>query len=121
MKVSTCGIVTYPPTDNGFHDCQKIPPLDDIYWDPSNNLFEISLLGKEYRTSSIFHKYIHIVESREPCSPPMIQCRYDLGIHEFERVVENDSIELDQYLMVDRLISKFWFNITRSVFVTLYR
>ena len=38
--------------------------------------------------------------------PPLIQCRYDLGIHEFDRAMENFSIGLAQDLMAEILMSK---------------
>ena len=63
-------------------------------------------MEEEYRTSSNFHRYINIVESRVTCTPPAIQCRYDLGIHEFDIEMENVSIGLAQDLMMDRFISK---------------
>ena len=44
-------------------------------------------MEEEYRTSSNFHRYINIVESRVPCAPPPIQCRDDSVIHEFDRAM----------------------------------
>ena len=81
MEGSTCGLVTHPSTDNELHEYHKIILLYGFDWYPSNRLFEISSMEEEYRTSSNFHQYINIVESRFPCVPPKIQCRYDLGIH----------------------------------------
>ena len=63
-------------------------------------------MEEEYRTSSNFHQYINIVEIRVPCSLTTIQCRHNLGIHEFDRAMSNVSIGLAQDLMVDILISK---------------
>ena len=50
-------------------------------------------MEEEYRTSSKFYRYINIVESRLPCAPPTIQCRHDLGIHEFGRSMEFFSFD----------------------------
>ena len=75
-------------------------------------------MEEEYRTSSNFHRYINIVESRVPCSPPTIQCRDDSGIHEFDRAMANVSIGLAQYLMLGILISKFRVKRTISGFAT---
>ena len=75
-------------------------------------------MEKEYRTSSNFHRCINNVESRVPCAPPMIQCRYDLGIHDFGRAMENVSIGLSHGLMVERLIIKVRVKRTRTGFVT---
>ena len=47
---------------------------------------------------------------------PTIQCRYDLGIHEFDRAMSKFSIGLAQYLMMDIWIIKVRVNITRSGF-----
>ena len=106
MEGSTCGLVTHPPTDDKLHECKNILLSDELDWYPSNNLFEISSMEEEYRTSSNFHRYINIVESRVPCAPPTIQCRDDSGIHEFDRAMANVSIGLAQYLMLGILISK---------------
>ena len=59
-----------------------------------------------------------IVESRVPSAPPMIQCRYDSVINDFEKAMENFSIGMDQYLMLDRLIIKVRVKRTRSRFAT---
>ena len=72
MEGSTYGLVTHSPTYNELHECQKILLSDGFDWDPSKNLFQISSLEEEYRTSSNFHRYINIVESRVPCAPPTI-------------------------------------------------
>ena len=50
-----CGIVTLRPTDDDFHEYQWMVLSDEIERDPSNNLFEISSLEEDYRTSSNFH------------------------------------------------------------------
>ena len=84
MEGSTCGLVMHPPTDDNLRECQKIILSDEFDWYPSNNLFEFSSIEEEYRTSSNYHQYINIVESRVPCAPPMIQCRYDSVIYEFD-------------------------------------
>ena len=34
-----------------------------------------------------FHRYIDFVEIIIPSAPPTSQCRYDLGIHEFDRAM----------------------------------
>ena len=48
----------------------------------------------------------------------MIQCRGDLGIHYFDRAMENVSIGLAQELMVEILISKVRVKIKISGFAT---
>ena len=101
-----CGLVTNPPTDNELHERQKYILSDEFDWDSWRNFFEISSIEEEYRTSSNFHWYINIFDSRVPCAPPEIQCRYDSGIHEFDIAMENFSIGLAQDLMVDIFISK---------------
>ena len=73
---------------------------------------------EEYRTSSNFHQYINIVESRFPCAPPTIQCRYDSGINELYIAMENVSIGMAQDLMVKILISKVRVTITINGFAT---
>ena len=113
MEGSTCGIVTHPSNDKKLLECQKILQPDEFYWDPSENLFEISSMEEEYRKSSNFHRYINIVESRSPCAPLTIQCRDDSEIHEFDRSMATVSIGLDQYSMVYIFISKFRVKITR--------
>ena len=70
----------HPPTDNKLHKCQRILLSDEFDWDPSNNLFEISSMEEDYRTSSNFHRYIKIVEIRIPSAPPTIKCRDDSGV-----------------------------------------
>ena len=75
-------------------------------------------MEEEYRTSSNFHRYINIGDSRVPCAPPTIQCRDYLGIHEFDISMANVSIGLDQDLMVDILISKVRVKIKISGFAT---
>ena len=109
MEGSTFVIVTHPSNDDKLHECQKIILSDEFYWDPSKNLFEIYSMEEEYRTRSSFHQYINIVESRVSCATPLIQCRDELGIHEFDRAMTNVSIGLDQDFMVDILISKVRF------------
>ena len=116
IKGLACWLVTHPPTDNQLHECWNILLSDEFDWDPSKNLFGISSMEEEYRTSSNFHWYINIVESKFPYAPPTIQCRYDSVIHEFYIAMANVSIWMAQYLMVDRLISKFRVNRTRSGF-----
>ena len=75
-------------------------------------------MEEEYRTSSNFHRYINTVEIRVPCAPPTIQCRYDSGIHEFDRAMANVTFGLAQDLMVDILISKVRVKRKRSGFAT---
>ena len=115
---STCGIVPHPPTDVKLHECQNILPSDEFDWGPSKNLFEISSMEEEYRTSSNFHRCINNVERRVPCTPQTIQCIDDSGIHEFGREIANVSIGLSHYLMMGRLISKVRIKRTRSGFAT---
>ena len=67
-------------------------------------------------TSSNFHQYINIFESRVPCAPPTMQCRYYLWIHEFDRAMSNVSNGMAQDLVVDRWISNFRVKRTRSRF-----
>ena len=67
---------------------------DEFDWDPSKNVFEISLMEEEYRKSSNFHRCINIVDSIVPCPPPTIQCRYYMVIHEFDIPMANVSIGL---------------------------
>ena len=68
MEGSTFGLVAHPHTDNKLHEFQTILLSDECDWDPSKNWFVISSMEDEYRTSSIFHRYINIVESRVPCA-----------------------------------------------------
>ena len=75
-------------------------------------------MEEDYRTSSNFHRYINIVESRVPGAPITIQCRYELRINKFDIAMANVSIGLAQNLMVDRLIRKVRVNRTRSGFAT---
>ena len=75
-------------------------------------------MEEEYRTSSNFHQYINIVESRVPCTPPTIQCIYESVIHEFDRAMSNVSIGLDHNLMAEILIIKVRVKRTRSGFAT---
>ena len=51
-------------------------------------------MGEEYKTIPKFYSYINIVESRFPSSPTTIQCRDGLGINDFDREMENFSIDL---------------------------
>ena len=39
MEVSTCMLVTHPPTDNELHEYRNILLSDEFDWDPSKNLF----------------------------------------------------------------------------------
>ena len=55
-----------PPTDEKLHECQNILLSDEFDWDPSKNLFGVFSMKQEYRTSSNFHPYVNIVESRVP-------------------------------------------------------
>ena len=61
MEGSTCGIVTHPPTDDELRECQNIILSDKFDWCPSKNLFEISSMEEEYRTSSNLHRYINFL------------------------------------------------------------
>ena len=61
-------------------------------------------MEEEYKTSPNFHRYINIAERRVTSTPPAIQCKYNLGIYEFDRVMEYLSIGLYQYFMADILI-----------------
>ena len=116
MKGSTCGTITHPPTDDYIRECQKILLSDEFDWDLSNNLFEISSMEEEYRTSSNIHWFINIVDIRVPCAPPTIQCRDDPGINELDIAMANVSIGLAQDLMVDRLIRNVRVKRTRGGF-----
>ena len=51
MEGSTCGIVTHPHTDKELCECQNILLSDGFYWYPSKNLFGISSIEEDYRTS----------------------------------------------------------------------
>ena len=114
MEVSTCGITTHPPTGDEIHNCQRILRSDGFNWDTSKNLFEISSMEEEYRTSSNFHNYINIIERRIPSAPPTVQRRYDSGIHDFDTSMANVSIGIAHDLMVDILIRNVRVSITRS-------
>ena len=115
---STYGIITHPPTKNEIYDYQLILLSDEFDWDPSNNLFKISSMEEEYRTSSNVHRYINIVDSRIPSAPPTTQCRNDLEINEFDIAMENFSIGIAQDLMVDRIIKNVMVSRTRSRYTT---
>ena len=108
----------HPPTYNKLHECQNILLSDEFDWYPSRNFFETSSMEEEYRTNLNVHRYINIVDSRVPCVPPMIHCRYDSVIHEFDRAMKNVSIGLDRDLMVDILMRKVRVNRTRNGFST---
>ena len=71
-------------------------------------------MEEEYRTSSNFYRYINIIESRIPRTPPTIQCRDDSGIHDFDIAMSKISIKLSQYLLVDILINNIRVRKTRS-------
>ena len=75
-------------------------------------------MEEEYRKNSNFYQYINIVESRVPCAPPTIQCRYESGIHEFDRAMANFPSGLAQDLIVEILISKVRVKRTRRGFAT---
>ena len=79
---------------------------------------EISSTEEEYRTNSIFHRYINIVQRRFPCAPPRIKFRDDSGINAFDIAMANVSNGLAQDLMVERLIIKVRVKITGSGFAT---
>ena len=107
-----------PLTDDKIHDCQNILLSDEFAQDPSNNLFEISLMNEDYRTSSKFHCYINIVEKRIISAPATIECKDDSGVHEFDREMKKIFIGLSHELVVDRLIINFKVRITRSGYST---
>ena len=114
MKVSTCGLIKHIPTYYELHDCQCILLPDEFYWDPAKNLFKISSTEEEYWTRSNFRHCINIAESRIPIASPNIQCRYELGTHDFDREMPNFSIGISQDLMVDRSIRNVRVRIIRS-------
>ena len=114
MERCTFGIITHPPTDYYFRDCQRILLSDEVDCDLSNNLFENYSMYEEYRKSSNFHCCINIVKIRIPSAPPTIQCIYDSGVHKFDIEMENVSIGIAQELMVDILIRNVRVVITRS-------
>ena len=118
MEGLSCGIITHPPTDNELHECQRILLSYEIDWDTPMELFETSSMEEEHRTSSIFHRYINIVDRRVPSTPPNIQCRDYLVIHEFDIAMQNVSIGLSQDLMVDILIINVRVKRTSSGFET---
>ena len=89
-----------------------------LIWDTSKNLFEISSMEEEYRTILNFYRCIHIVESRIPSAPPIIHCRDDSGIHEFDMAMETFSIWISRDMVVDRLIINFRIVRTRSRYST---
>ena len=62
----------HPPNYDKIHDCKHILLSDEFDRYPSKNLFEISSMEEDYRTSSKFHRYINIVESRIPSAHPTI-------------------------------------------------
>ena len=105
MEGSNGVLITHPPSDNDPHECQNILLPDEFDLDPSKNFFEMSSMEEEYRTSSNFHLYINIVESRVPCAHPTIQCRDDSGIHEFDRVMVHVFIGVAQDLMIKNYLS----------------
>ena len=113
MERWDCGIIMHPTTKNLLHNCKRILLWYEFNWYPSKNLFQIYSMKEEYRTSSIFHRYISIIESRIPSALPTIQCRYDLRINEFNREISNVSIVIAHDLMVDRLIINVRVRITR--------
>ena len=75
-------------------------------------------MEEEYRTSSNLYHCVNNVESIISSAPPTIQCRYDLGIHDFGSAMGNFSIGLVQDLIVHRLIRNFSIRIIRSGYAT---
>ena len=51
-------------------------------------------------------RLIHQVMSQTPCAPPVTGIQDDVSTHDFDRVMANVSIRLDQDSMVDRIIGK---------------
>ena len=76
-------------------------------------------MEEEYSTSSKFHHYINIFESRIPSVPPTIQCRYDWILYDLDIEMENVSIRLDQDLMMEILFRNVRFRRIRSGY-TIY-
>ena len=72
----------------------------------------------EYRTSSKFHRYINIVESRVPSAPSYIQRKYDLELYEFGITMEKLSIGLSQEVLVEKLTSYVRVRRTRGGYAT---
>ena len=71
-----------------------------------------------YRKISNVKRCINIVESIIPRTHPAIQCRDDSGIHSFDIAMENISIGIAHYFMVDRVFRNVRFRRTRSVYST---
>ena len=57
---------------------------------------------------------INQVRIQTPCSPPVTYIQDDMATHDFDRAMVNDSIGLDQYLMVDRLIENIRVPMTKK-------
>ena len=116
--VLTSVIIMHPTTDNELQACQRILLPYEFDWNPSNNLFEISSMEEEYRTRSNFHRYINIIESRIPITPPTIQCIDESSLTYFDGSMGKKIIGTAQELVVDRSISNVRVSITRSGYST---
>ena len=107
-----------PPIEYGIHEFQQIILLDEFDWDLSKNLFQISSMEEEYRTSSNFHFCMNVFDIIIPSAPKTVQCIYDTGVHQFDKLMTNVSIGISQDLMVDILIRNVRDRITRSGYAT---
>ena len=104
MVVSTCGFITRYPIDEKIETCRHITISNEQDWDPSKHIFKISSMEEEQRSNLFNLRSINQERSQTPCAPPVTYIKDDIVIHDFDRAMVNVSIELSQYLMVDRLI-----------------
>ena len=122
MNGSTCGFITRCPTDDELNpnNCRQIVLSDELKWNPSDNIFQISMMEEEYRYSNMSSsRIINLVQSNIPCAPLITQIRNDVAISEFDRTMASISTELAPTIMIDKLISKVKVARTRKGYATI--
>ena len=73
---------------------------DEFKWDPSNDIFNISLMGVEYNPQySLNTRLINMVKDNSPCSPPTVESEDDTQIDNFDRAMINLSLRLAESLI----------------------
>ena len=94
MKVSTCIIVTHPPTNGGICEFQQILISYEFKWDSSDNLFEIYHWRRITGQVKKLYQHMNVIEINIICVNHDVQFRDESGLHELNRSAPNISIGL---------------------------
>ena len=102
MAGSICGLITRYPTNDEMENCRHIELSNPHHWDPSTNLFQISLMRAEMIHDE---RSICQLEGISVGSSPITAIIDDEPIHEYDWAMASISLGLHQDILAKQIVS----------------